>query len=602
MAENGRDDRDINIRDDLFGNFQNLEYNDNNRDINALNNDFLALTLRERLDNEDRLQNEAAAIPVPIETSSNDNNFNTGKIYGKGAVPKRFSNSRTFFRNSSSDPDLTSPIYRSNFAQHLHRNSAKYVNSNKDANTQNLNPPNTPNQQNRQHTNGQILRNNMLQNNPNARNSSHAINYNLQPNQTINDILQMAVMVPNFDGTENTFENFEISCQDAAKILSVPNQKIFMKYIRDKFSGPIKLYLKIKLSNYADIDQMLNDIKTNFMVRTPIHLLESKIYSTSQKTDESVKEFGAKLSDLQNILISRIKDKFQGNLMNSKIAEVENKVKKQLIQGLKRDLYVQFSLIDFRNNTLDQTIQIIAKNESKNRINENFDKSSKKVNFDNEKLDKAELVEALTVAMSHSRRPRDREQIYNNTRYRDYSRENYEPYNHRRRSNERDFSWDRREDFENRRFSRDRRENYKQNRNYSGERQVDYGQDRPRNRSQKYDERHNYRRQRDRSNSRGRSNYKDRYRNHSRDNSYSRRRMFTPERSSSYDRSDDDNTKRNFSRERNHNINRRNRCDDDYRKNAEYKNNRKLKEQNKKREVSNSPDRNSDDSNEKNAK
>ena len=175
---------------------------------------------------------------------------------------------------------MTSPIYRSNFAQHLHRNSAKYTNSYKttDTSIQIPDPTNTLNQQNRQHANDQILGNNVLQNNLHARNNRNATNYNFQPNQTINDILQMAVMVPNFDGTENTFENFEVSCQDAAKIFSVPNPTIFMKYIGDKFSGPIKLYLKIKLNNYTDLDQMLNDIKTNFMVRTPIHLLENKIY------------------------------------------------------------------------------------------------------------------------------------------------------------------------------------------------------------------------------------------------------------------------------------------------------------------------------------
>ena len=75
-----------------------------------------------------------------------------------------------------------------------------------------------------------------------------------------------------------------------------------MKYIGDKFLGPIKLCLKIKLSSYNDIQQILNDIKTNFMVRTPIHLLESKIYSTCQNSDESVKEVGARLADLQNLI------------------------------------------------------------------------------------------------------------------------------------------------------------------------------------------------------------------------------------------------------------------------------------------------------------
>ena len=100
-----------------------------------------------------------------------------------------------------------------------------------------------------------------------------------------------------------------------------------MKFIRDKFSGPIKVYIKVKLTGYENINQMLEDIKKNFMVRTPIHLLESKIYTFSQMVDESVKEFGARLADLQNILRNRIKDKFRGNAMLSKITDAQKKIK-----------------------------------------------------------------------------------------------------------------------------------------------------------------------------------------------------------------------------------------------------------------------------------
>ena len=142
-----------------------------------------------------------------------------------------------------------------------------------------------------------------------------------------------------------------------------------MKYIRDKFSGPIKLYLKIKLSGYNNIEHILYDIRTNFMVRTPMPLLESKIYSTFQNPDESVKEFGTKLADLKNMIPNWIEDKFQGNDAVSKITEIERKIEEQFIQGWKGDLYVQFSLVNFRNDNLDQIIQKFAKNKSKNGMN-----------------------------------------------------------------------------------------------------------------------------------------------------------------------------------------------------------------------------------------
>ena len=342
-----------------------------------------------------------------------------------------------------------------------------------------------------------------------------------------------------------------------------------MKYIRDNFSGPIKLYLKIKLSAYNNIEQMLDDIKRNFMVRTPLHLLENKIYSTSQNLDESVKEFGARLADLQNLILNRLRDKFRGNIntLNSKIAEIETKIKKQLIQGLKRDLYVQFSLVDFRNNNLDQIIQSIAKSEYRNKINENFEKSSKKVNFQQDKLNSAELVEALTVAISTADRSRNRNVSYADPRYRDYSRENY---NNRRNSRDRNYSQNYNYRNRERSYSRDRKNSRNQSRENSYDRKArNYSRDR-------YDR---YKNNRNYSN--------DRRRSPSRENYYHNRRNYNRSRDSSYNRRENPPPRRNNSMDR--------KCE---RKNSEE---RKHENGGKRRENSRTHESDSDDSSRKNA-
>lgn len=496
------------LRDDLFNMQTNTE--NTNHTVADLDRQFSTLTLIDRRSSTNAhqpFQDEAAALP--IDDLHNDINLVINQErdnHNHGAVPK-YTRSRTFV-NSLSDTDLRSPRYQSNYARNLQNvhNSTGFHRFNND------------NNQNFPSRNQRVFNANSNSNNNNNMNAPQLVTNNPQ---SINDILQMAVLVPNFDGTEDTFENFEISCKDAEKILSPNNQKIFMKYIRDKFSGPIKLYLKIKLSNYNNIEEMLNDIKNNFLVRTPIHLLENKIFSISQNVDESVKEFGARLTDLKNILINRISDKFRGNVMRSKINDVENKVKKQMIQGLKRDLYVQFSLVDFRDYTLDQIIQTVAKSESKNKINENFDKLTKKVNFEQENLNKTELVEALTVAISNNYKARNRTRSPYNENYRDYSRGRYRndrnsPYP-RRNSKDRDYSRDRFDNYNrNRSSSRDRRNDYYRRRNTSRDRDNSR-----KYRHREYSGNRNY--SRNRSYSRDRDNYgtfESRNPHHRQNNSY----------------------------------------------------------------------------------
>lgn len=579
MADNNQNKRSdqVSLRNDLFDAYRNMSDNETDQTIDNLNDELTALSLRDRENSFLRIrpfQDEAAALPLQnnIENAPIENEIDI-RDKENGAIPKRFDS--RFFVNSASDPGIRSPRYRSNFAKDLqnNRNSGRLSNFyNQNQNFTNRNPRNE--QSARNNNDRSNFNNNNYVNRMQGTQNNNNIN-NAPINQSINDILQMAILIPNFDGTESNYENFEISCLDAAKILSLPNQKTFMRFIRDKFSGPIKLYIKVKLNGYENINQMLDDIKKNFMVRTPIHLLENKIYTFSQMADESVKEFGARLADLQSILQNRIKDKFRGNTMLSKTADVQKKIKKQFIQGLKRDMYVQFSLVDFRNLDLDEIIQMVAKNESRNKINENFDKSTKTVNFQQDNLNKTELVEALTIAIS-SNRSRSRERSNNARNYRDYSRENY----NNRRDNNRNRSYSRDRRYNN---SRDRDYSYSRRRNSNGYR--DYSRDRhrsySRNRESSYYDRENYYRKSDGSKYRPKKFSRDRR------NSYDRKYGDKNDRSPSGDRKYSPDRKRHY--ERNEHDNNKKRQGDDRKIRIEKKRN------------SSSRDRDSDDSSEKNS-
>lgn len=113
---------------------------------------------------------------------------------------------------------------------------------------------------------------------------------------------------------------------------------------------------------------------------------------------------------------------------------MSSKIKKQFVDGLRRDLYIQFSLVNFNNRTLDDMIKTVAKSESRNKINEVLDKSEKKVNFEHVNFSQTELIEAITIAVNNAtRRSRSREKFEYDRYNRNYSRDRY-----RNRSNSRE--------------------------------------------------------------------------------------------------------------------------------------------------------------------
>ena len=178
-----------------------------------MNTNLLNLNLND-IPTNTHLQYEAAAMPDHASTNPanirnpadqnsilNDptnnqkpNNRNTGTVRGTNRPLK----------NSHLDHDIRTPTFHSNCARHMRnlRDSGRW-----NFKTQYFNRRRSQNHQNQIHNN--------------MNNAYNANNIYYQLNQSINNILRMAVLIPTFDGTENTFENFEISCQDAARILSV---------------------------------------------------------------------------------------------------------------------------------------------------------------------------------------------------------------------------------------------------------------------------------------------------------------------------------------------------------------------------------------------
>ena len=135
-----------------------------------------------------------------------------------------------------------------------------------------------------------------------------------------------------FDSVES---NFEIRSNNAANLSAFSDQKFpFEIYIKEKFVSMLQFFWKYF--------EYVNKFKLNFLLKTPIHVLESEIFSTSQKFDETVREFGTQSANLENSIVNCIVDEGEWPIRkkNLKIAEISSKIKKQFVDGLRHGLFI----------------------------------------------------------------------------------------------------------------------------------------------------------------------------------------------------------------------------------------------------------------------
>lgn len=357
-------------------------------------------------------------------------------------------------------------------------------------------------------------------NNNNLRNSRYFYNQTFnQPltmtrSLTFADILNLTHTIPTFDSTAESFEIFQRRLIAASRTLNITDQRILISQLMNKFSGPVVTWIYHKLENYPNIDTLIEDLREHFVPKSSLDILETQIQTIVQEQNESVRDYGARMSFLYEKIKQRIANDniMTANQKRDKAQEVDRKIKKQLLTGLQNQLFIQTTNRDFKDMNLDAIIEQIKLIEWKNKKHDSCEqyRSSnidRRVNFESSvnsvetdpvsNTDILKAISELTVAISNistslvnKSPPRNeiqpREQRYSR---RDYSRDRYD-------------------------------QTYRKNR--------DWSRDSSRNRSYSRERGRKYNNQRDNVSERNQRRYTSRSRDNSRNNSYDRKRYFSP--------------------------------------------------------------------------
>lgn len=410
--------------------------------------------------------------------------------------------------------------------------------------------------------------------------NQHFLNVPQQPPllPIASNILQLTADVPIFDSNEESFENFERACKTINLSLAIPNQRTFIRHLSNKFAGPVAVWIFNRLENYPDISAMLKDVKRNFLKTTPIYLLENQIFQIFQHENESVRDYGARMSLLLERIERRIlsDETLTRDELRVKLNDLRKRVRYQFIEGLCTTLFNVYSNHDFRNYSLNDMIRTVENGELKQIRHERNEKARhRKVNFESDKNDNTDLadrLDKLTIAYGHIK-----DKVYSKNFNRDFSKDRYYKDNSRkiknndryaRRESDRYARRDTRRDSDrysrrdsdryyrqdSNRYSRRDKYNSTKNRQFSNHRYP--SEDKRRSNSRNWS----------RSNSRNRSYSRDKYNHNSREPSYDRHDDRKKDRKTSNSR------ERNSSRDRS--LSRENKQDRDDNYN-QYKNSKK---------------------------
>lgn len=78
--------------------------------------------------------------------------------------------------------------------------------------------------------------------------------------------------------------------------------------------GPASIWIYLKLEGYININSLIEDLQNNFVEKTPIEILESQTSDIGQKKNESVRDYGLRMSYLDHKIRKRItEDQYMQN-------------------------------------------------------------------------------------------------------------------------------------------------------------------------------------------------------------------------------------------------------------------------------------------------
>ena len=162
-----------------------------------------------------------------------------------------------------------------------------------------------------------------------------------------------ADMVPTFDGKVPPISSFIRACKAAEKAVHPGDRNFLTTLIRNKVTGSADLYL---LNNVEpdSLDSLLGAIKSAFGTQRDLSQLQAQISNVVQAEEESVLQYGIRVSEILRRMIETIEESFpQEAVSGMKLGATQNAVS-CLIRGLKEK--IETRMINRRSENLQTAI------------------------------------------------------------------------------------------------------------------------------------------------------------------------------------------------------------------------------------------------------
>ena len=178
-------------------------------------------------------------------------------------------------------------------------------------------------------------------------------------------------LIPEFDGTNMSVIMFIEQCKAAAALLEAHEMPYLLIIIRNKITGPARKHIQDRVgASLHDIFRVLQGI---YMPREDTSQLTQELANIHRNPEETISDYGTRVSVLLNKIISRVMDKNPGEKGKERCEEYTENAIKNFVRGLDRDTLTFMK--DKSPPTLDVAIELAAEadleNKSWSRVHEN---------------------------------------------------------------------------------------------------------------------------------------------------------------------------------------------------------------------------------------
>ena len=163
-------------------------------------------------------------------------------------------------------------------------------------------------------------------------------------------------LIPDFDGTNMSVIMFIEQCKAAAALLETHEMPYLIILVRNKITGPARKYIQDRVG--ASLDDILRILQGIYMPREDTSQLTQELANIHRNPEETISDYGNRVSVLLNKIISRVMDKNPGEKGKERCEEYTENAIKNFVRGLDRDTLTFMK--DKSPPTLDVAIELAA--------------------------------------------------------------------------------------------------------------------------------------------------------------------------------------------------------------------------------------------------